>query len=244
MATTPRTVRPISRLAGAATAAAQTGAGASMTINGVTAELPATAMSLLSDLLEDLSEGRDVAVAPYDLPVGTESAADVLGVSRQWLTQMLDRGEIPMQRNGSKRRVRLGDLVAFRRADDRERRSGVTWEFLDEPISGESTEPRTTTRMRSSKPPINWDRSTGPTAGSVELPFHLYWSDDNNRFNLDKRARLRSLYQIVLTEGSADDIRTYLNRDVLLDVWDELWLSPAVHSEWDDWVRQQRDAAA
>ena len=92
-----RTVRPISRLADAATEASPAGAGAQVTINGVTAELPA-AVVLLSDLFEDLSEGRNVAVAPYDLPVGTESAAEALGVSRPWLTQMLDRGEIPMQR--------------------------------------------------------------------------------------------------------------------------------------------------
>ena len=132
MAMTTRTVRPISRLADAATEAAHSGAGAQVTINGVTAELPAAAVALLSDLLEDLSEGRDVAVAPYDLPVGTESAAEVLGVSRQWLTQMLDRGEIPMQRNGSKRRVLVGDLVTFRRADDRRGAAALTWDFLAE----------------------------------------------------------------------------------------------------------------
>lgn len=77
----------------------------------------------------------------------------------------------------------------------------------------------------------------------MELPFHLYWSDDNNRFDLAKRARLRSMYQIVLTEGSADDIRTYINRALLIDVWDELWLSPAVHEAWDGWIEAHRHAA-
>lgn len=59
---------------------------------------------------------------------------------------------------------------------------------------------------------------TGPVDEVVELPFHLYWSDDNNRFDLSKRARLRSMYQIVLTEGTADDVRTYINRALLIDV--------------------------
>ncbi len=77
----------------------------------------------------------------------------------------------------------------------------------------------------------------------MELPFHLYWSDDNNRFDLAKRARLRSMYQIVLTEGSADDIRTYINRALLIDVWDELWLSPAVHEAWDGWIEAHRHTA-
>ena len=76
----------------------------------------------------------------------------------------------------------------------------------------------------------------------MELPFHLYWSDDNNRFDLAKRARLRSMYQIVLTEGTAEDIRTYINRALLIDVWDELWLSPAVHEAWDGWIEAHRHA--
>ena len=83
---------------------------------------------------------------------------------------------------------------------------------------------------------------TGPTVGVVELPFHLYWSDDNNRFDLSKRSRLRSMYQTVLTEGSARDVLDHLNLGLLLDVWDELWLSPAVHAAWDEWVEARRGA--
>jgi excisionase family DNA binding protein len=86
----------------------------------------------LLDLLDDVAEGRDVTVAPAGLPVGTELASELLGVSRPWLTTLLDRGDIPSTRAGSKRRVRLGDLLAYRRADDERRRQALTWEFLDE----------------------------------------------------------------------------------------------------------------
>jgi excisionase family DNA binding protein len=85
---------------------------------------------LLLDLLDDVAEGRDVTVAPARLPVGTELASELLGVSRPWLTTLLDRGDIPSTRIGSKRRVRLGDLLAYRRADDARRRQALTWEFL------------------------------------------------------------------------------------------------------------------
>jgi excisionase family DNA binding protein len=95
---------------------------------GITSELVAT----LLDLLDDVSEGRDVTVAPAGLPVGTELASELLGVSRPWLTTVLDRGDIPSTRVGTKRRVRLGDLLAYRRADDARRRQALTWEFLDE----------------------------------------------------------------------------------------------------------------
>lgn len=89
---------------------------------------------LLCDLLEDLSEGRVVTIAPYGLPVGTETAANALGVSRPWLTKLIDRGDLPGERVGSKRRVQLGDLVAFRRSDDARRRAAASdWSFLDEP---------------------------------------------------------------------------------------------------------------
>lgn len=89
-------------------------------------------IELLFDLVDDVAEGRDVTVAPAGLPVGTELASELLGVSRPWLTTLLDRGDIPSTRVGSKRRVRLGDLLAYRRADDARRRQGLTWEFLDE----------------------------------------------------------------------------------------------------------------
>lgn len=100
---------------------------------GATEAVPASVVRLVCDLLDDLSAGRAVTIAPYDLPVGTEAAAVLLGVSRPWVTTLVDRGDLPGERNGSKRRIRLGDLLAFRRADDARRRAAASdWSFLDE----------------------------------------------------------------------------------------------------------------
>ena len=208
------------------------------------AHVPASVAAQIAGLLHDVVDGRIVVAAPFDLPVGTEAAADLLGVSRQWLTTLLDRGAIPMRRNGSKRRVLLGDLIAYRRADARRSSQPLR------PATARTIEPTrrigqaspSTARWRSSTPPADWSVATGPTTGVVELPFHLYWSDDNNTFNLSKRARLRTMYQIVLTEGSADDVRSYINLALLIDIWNELWLSPAVHEEWDHWIEANRHA--
>jgi hypothetical protein len=101
-------------------------------------------------------------------------------------------------------------------------------------------DPQPTSRWRSSEPPAQWEGSSGPIDGDVELPFHLYWSDDTNRFDLSNRARMRSMYQIVLTEGSTADVVAFVNPDLLLNVWDELWLSRAVHEAWDSWVQPHR----
>ncbi len=87
---------------------------------------------LITTMLDDVSYGREVTSAPANLPIGTEVASELLGVSRPWLTTLLDRGEIPSTRVGTKRRMRLGDVLAFRRADDARRDRHLTWDFLDE----------------------------------------------------------------------------------------------------------------
>jgi excisionase family DNA binding protein len=240
-ATNTSSARAVSRLAEAASSGALT---VRVSIGETTADLPKTVAAQIADLLDDISEGRHVTIAPYDLAIGTERAAELLGVSRPWLTALLDRGDIPMVRNGSKRRVRLGDLIAYRRADDLRRRGTQIWKVDDRSVAEACVlEPRSTSRWRSSTPPARWSHETGPVDEVVELPFHLYWSDDNSRFDLSKRARLRSMYQVVLTEGSDEDVRTYVNRALLIDVWDELWLSPAVHEAWDGWIEAHRHAA-
>jgi excisionase family DNA binding protein len=77
--------------------------------------VPVAALRALVDLLEDLSEGREATVAPGDLAVGTAEAARLLGVSRTWIAELVDRGDLPGERVGSKRRVPLAALVAQRR---------------------------------------------------------------------------------------------------------------------------------
>lgn len=98
-------------------------------------ELPVWAVSLVADVLDDLSTGREVTAAPADVLVGTSIVAGILGVSEPWVRELIDRGELPLSKmEGTKRRVRLGDVVTFRRADERRRRAAADadWSFLDE----------------------------------------------------------------------------------------------------------------
>lgn len=101
--------------------------------------LPVSLVAKIADLLRDTAEGRDVAVVPADLLIGSESAAAMLGVSRPWVNTLIDRGDIPGEMNGTKRRVRVSDVVAFRRQDDDRRRNGQDWSFLDEPSENQGT---------------------------------------------------------------------------------------------------------
>jgi len=89
-------------------------------------------VELMTTVLDDVSFGRNVTSAPSNLPIGTEVASELLGVSRPWLTTLLDRGDLPSVRKGTKRRMRLGDVLAYRRADDAHRDRSLSWDLLEE----------------------------------------------------------------------------------------------------------------
>lgn len=73
----------------------------------------------------------------------------------------------------------------------------------------------------------------GPTSGSVTLPRHLDWSGDAV-YNLDKPARLASMYKTVLNEAaSVDDLNAWLDKQTLLQVWPSLWLPPRLRQLWE-----------
>jgi hypothetical protein len=72
--------------------------------------------------------------------------------------------------------------------------------------------------------------------GRVVLPRHIRWSGRADYDLSDRRDRI-SVYEQVLTEGTADDVRYFIDVDQLVDMWDELVLSPHVRAAWDAWLR-------
>ena len=55
----------------------------------------------------------------------TQQAADFLGISRPTLVRLLEAGDIPHDKPGRHRRVRLEDLVAYQADFRAERRSAL-----------------------------------------------------------------------------------------------------------------------
>lgn len=72
----------------------------------------------------------------------------------------------------------------------------------------------------------------GDALATVELPLHLNWSDPGRRYDLRDRRQRARVYEIVLREGGPVDVLTYVDGALLVDLWDELVLPPAVRAAW------------
>jgi excisionase family DNA binding protein len=92
---------------------------------GEDVEVPASLFAVLADVVEHLRRGDGVAVVPYHRELTTQQAADLLNISRPYLVRLLDEGCIAYRRLGTHRRLKLGDVVAYKARRDAERRSAL-----------------------------------------------------------------------------------------------------------------------
>lgn len=90
--------------------------------DGPSLVLPRPAVTLLAQILGQLAEGRGVSIVPSEAELTTQQAAELLGVSRPYLIGLLDEGEIHCRKVGRHRRIPLAAVLAYKRADDEQRR--------------------------------------------------------------------------------------------------------------------------
>ncbi|MGA2328958.1 MAG: excisionase family DNA-binding protein [Bryobacteraceae bacterium] len=85
-------------------------------------EIPASLRSFLLDLLRDLRDGQSVTVMHGQESLTTAQAGSILGMSRQFLVDLLEAGAMPYHMVGSHRRVYFSDILRYKQARDRQRR--------------------------------------------------------------------------------------------------------------------------
>lgn len=93
--------------------------------DGQALALPEPLVRLLRQIVRVLAQGGAVSIVPLHKELTTQEAADLLNVSRQYLVQLLERGEIPFHKVGSHRRVAFGELMEYKRRRDEKRRRGL-----------------------------------------------------------------------------------------------------------------------
>ena len=81
--------------------------------NGEIITIPTEALPLMQEVLTQLANRKNVVVLPLESELSTFEAADILGVSRPFLTKLLERGELPCRMVGTHHRIRLADVLCF-----------------------------------------------------------------------------------------------------------------------------------
>ncbi|MCD2514833.1 helix-turn-helix domain-containing protein [Massilia sp. G4R7] len=87
--------------------------------------VPVSALRLLVDVLTEIGEGNAVSIIPIHAELTTQDAANVLNVSRPFLVQLLERGDIPFHKIGRHRRVRYQDVLSYKERIDAERNKAL-----------------------------------------------------------------------------------------------------------------------
>lgn len=94
-------------------------------MDGADLVLPRQAIELLRNLLTEMAQGNAVTIMPVHAELTTQEAANMLNVSRPHLVKLLEEGRLPFSKVGSHRRIRLQDLMEYKRRRDAESQAAL-----------------------------------------------------------------------------------------------------------------------
>ena len=77
-------------------------------------------------------------------------------------------------------------------------------------------------------------------SGRITLPVNVRWSGRPTMYDLTDPQDLKFVYEQVLREGTEEDVRSIIEVDKLIELWDDLSLPDFVRRPWADWVLRHR----
>jgi excisionase family DNA binding protein len=101
------------------------GTAALIGADGVRIDLPSSIHDVLLQILEQMQEGKAVALLPLLEELSTQAAADLLGVSRQFFVRECEAHKLPFHYTGTHRRVLLKDLLDYKERRGQARREAI-----------------------------------------------------------------------------------------------------------------------
>ena len=93
--------------------------------DGTSVRLAPAVADLVIGLLDGVAAGKAVALVPAGAMLTTGQAANILNVSRPYLSKLLRDGDIPFIPVGSHRRVMHADLMAYKDRRDAARKAAL-----------------------------------------------------------------------------------------------------------------------
>jgi excisionase family DNA binding protein len=105
--------------------------------DGEQVPLPVEVYEVLVRVVEAMKAGKAITVAPLEQRLTTQQAADLLGISRPTLIKLLEQNEIPYEKPGRHRRIRLSDVLAYqdrRRQERRARLADITRQAVEDDL--------------------------------------------------------------------------------------------------------------
>lgn len=93
--------------------------------DGSEVELPESLRTVLTQAAHQLLRGSRVSLVALHTLLTTQQAAELLNVSRPYLIRLLDRGDLPFERVGTHRRIRIEDVLRYRQERTVRRREAL-----------------------------------------------------------------------------------------------------------------------
>lgn len=83
--------------------------------DGDVIELPRSVFQVLKQIVYHMMRGKAIYIVPENQMLTTQEAADMLDVSRPYIIKLLEQKKIPFTKVGAHRRVRVSDLMRYKR---------------------------------------------------------------------------------------------------------------------------------